>query len=166
MLDIAFIFGRCRRSSAAVTPVKYKCDLRNLTCTFARSKILLTEKLTNGALVTPTPGRRICQHLYRHLDYTEDITITKPYYRLQSLLDICKTSATEHTIMFNPMNTVSIWHGCNDILTHWGWNKMGAISQTTFSNAISWMKIFQFRLKFCWSLLPMVLLTILQHWFR
>ena len=26
------------------------------TCIFARSKILLTEKLTNGALVTPTPG--------------------------------------------------------------------------------------------------------------
>ena len=27
-----------------------------LTCTFARSKILLTEKLTSRALVTPTPG--------------------------------------------------------------------------------------------------------------
>ena len=27
-----------------------------LTGTFARSKILLTEKLTNGAVVTPTPG--------------------------------------------------------------------------------------------------------------
>ena len=50
-----FIFGRCRRSSAAVTPVKYECGWNNLTCTFARWKILLTEKLTNGALVTPTP---------------------------------------------------------------------------------------------------------------
>ena len=46
----------CHRSAAAVTLVKYECDSRNLTCTFARSKILLTEKLTNGALVTPTPG--------------------------------------------------------------------------------------------------------------
>ena len=42
--------------SAAVTPVKYEWDSKNVTSTFARSKILLTEKLTNGALVTPTPG--------------------------------------------------------------------------------------------------------------
>ena len=39
-----------------MTPVKYECDTNNLTGTSARSKILLTEKLTNGALVTPTLG--------------------------------------------------------------------------------------------------------------
>ena len=50
-----FIFDRCCRSSAAVTPAKYECDANNLKGTFARSKTLLTEKLTNGALVTPTP---------------------------------------------------------------------------------------------------------------
>ena len=38
-----------------MTPVKYECDANDITGTFARSKILLTEKLTNGALVTPTP---------------------------------------------------------------------------------------------------------------
>ena len=32
---------------------------KNVTGTFARSKILLTEKLTKGALVTPTPGRMV-----------------------------------------------------------------------------------------------------------
>ena len=51
-----FIFDRCRPSSAAVTVVKYECDANNVTGTFARLKILLTEKLMNGALVTPTPG--------------------------------------------------------------------------------------------------------------
>ena len=56
LLNIAFIFDRCRRSSAAVAPVKYKFDSNNVRGTFARTKILLTEKLTNGALVTPTPG--------------------------------------------------------------------------------------------------------------
>ena len=56
-----FIFDRCCRSSAAVTPAKYECDANNLTGTFARSKILLTEKLTNGALVTPTPAIRDVQ---------------------------------------------------------------------------------------------------------
>ena len=44
--------------------------------------------------------------------------------------------------------------------------QMDAISQTTFSNAFSWMKMFEFRLKFHWSLFPRVQLTILQQWFR
>ena len=51
-------------------------------------------------------------------------------------------------------------------LTHWGRDKMDAIFQTTFSNAFPWMKIYQFRLRFHWSLLPRDQLTILQHWFR
>ena len=33
-------------------------------------------------------------------------------------------------------------------LTHWGQDKMDAISQTTLSNAFSWMKIFEFGLNF------------------
>ena len=44
--------------------------------------------------------------------------------------------------------------------------KMDAISQTTFSNEFSWMKIFEFRLKFHWSLFLRFQLTIFQHWFR
>ena len=51
------MFDRCHRSSAAVAPVKYKCDLNNLSGTFTRSKILLTEQLTNGTLGTTTPGQ-------------------------------------------------------------------------------------------------------------
>ena len=55
LLNITFIFGWGRRSSAAVTPVKYECDAKNLTGSLARSKILLTEKLTIR-LKNPTPG--------------------------------------------------------------------------------------------------------------
>ena len=54
LLNIRFIFGRCRRSSAAVTLGQYGCDWNNSIYTFARSKILLTDKLANGALVIPT----------------------------------------------------------------------------------------------------------------
>ena len=39
-----------------------------------------------------------------------------------------------------------------DLLTHWGRDKMTAISQTTFANAFSSMKMYEFRLKFHWSL--------------
>ena len=41
--------------------------------------------------------------------------------------------------------------GSNIVLTHWhdwGRDKMAAFSQTTLSNAFSWMKILEFRLKF------------------
>ena len=42
---------------------------------------------------------------------------------------------------------------------------MAAIFQTTFSNALSWMKKYKFRLRFHWTLFPRVQLTMLQHWF-
>ena len=51
-------------------------------------------------------------------------------------------------------------------LTHWGRDKMDAISHTTFSNAFSWMKMFEFLSKFHWSLFPRVQLRIFHHWFR
>ena len=43
--------------------------------------------------------------------------------------------------------------------------QMDAILQTPFSNAFSCMKMFEFRLKFHWSLFPRVHVTIFQHWF-
>ena len=38
-------------------------------------------------------------------------------------------------------------------LTHWGRDKMDAFSQTTFWNVFSWMKMFEFGLKFHWKLI-------------
>ena len=66
------------------------------------------------------------------------------------------------------MTTVSetVGHVFPFSLTHWGRDKMAAILQTTLSSAFSWMKIFQFRLKFHWSLFIWVQLTTFQHWFR
>ena len=51
-------------------------------------------------------------------------------------------------------------------LTHWGPDKLDAISQTTSSSAFSWMKMFELRLQFHWSLFRRVQLTIFQHWSR
>ena len=39
-----------------------------------------------------------------------------------------------------------------DILAYWGRDKMAAIFQTTFWSGFSWMKIYEFRLKFHWNL--------------
>ena len=49
-------------------------------------------------------------------------------------------------------------------LTCWGRDKTAAISQTTFSSAFSWTKMYE--LKFHWNLFKRVQLTIFQHWFR
>ena len=51
-------------------------------------------------------------------------------------------------------------------LTHWGRDKMAAIFQMTFSNGFSWMKMYEFRFTFHWSLFLGVQLTISQHCFR
>ena len=59
-----------------------------------------------------------------------------------------------------------VWESGGNHLTHWGRDKMEAISQTTFSNAFSWMKMFEYWLKFHWNLFLRVQLIIFQHWFR
>ena len=41
--------------------------------------------------------------------------------------------------------------GTLTLLIHSGRDKMDAVSQTTFSCAFSWMKMYEFRLKFHWS---------------
>ena len=52
------------------------------------------------------------------------------------------------------------------ILSHWGRDRMAAISETTVSSAFSWMKTFEFQIKFHWSFFLKGQLTIFQHWFR
>ena len=51
-------------------------------------------------------------------------------------------------------------------ITHWGRDKIDAISQTTFSSAYSWMKMFEFQLIFHWSFFLRVQLSIFKYWFR
>ena len=49
-------------------------------------------------------------------------------------------------------------------LIHRGQDKTTADFLTTISSAVSWMKMYTFRLRCHWSLLPMVQLTIFRHW--
>ena len=83
---------------------------------------------------------------------------------------ICKSTKR---IRFEPVRDAvkcsyskSCHHKLMTCLTHWGHDIMDAISQTTFSSAFSWMKMFEFRLKYHWNLFLRVQLTIFQHWFR
>ena len=52
----------------------------------------------------------------------------------------CKMSA----IWFRPQRVNPKMALAAQMLTHWGRDKIEAILQTTFSNAISWIKMFEF----------------------
>ena len=69
--------------------------------------------------------------------------------------------------LYEPMVVSLLTHICVGLneLMHWGRDKMANISQTTFWNAFSWMKMCKFRLRFYWSLFLRVQLTICLHWF-
>ena len=51
-------------------------------------------------------------------------------------------------------------------LTHWGRDNVAAIFRTTWLNAFTWIKIYEFGLRFHWSFFLRVQLTIFQHWCR
>ena len=51
------------------------------------------------------------------------------------------------------------------LLTHWGQDKMDTISHTIHSNVPCSIKMFEFRIRFHWSLFLRFQLTISQHWF-
>ena len=59
-----------------------------------------------------------------------------------------------HCIAPDQWNKRRIWKHAHLVspLTHWGRDKMAAISHTTFSSAFSWMKMCEFRVNFLWSL--------------
>ena len=97
-LDIEYhvCIDKYRHSSAAVTPVKYECDSTNLTVTFARSKMLLTEKLTNRAVVTPPLYFKHC------IDFYLDKCLTLEYFSSASPI----WNAKDNRSRYCPMSLV------------------------------------------------------------
>ena len=59
-----------------------------------------------------------------------------------------------------------IWFTQHCNLTLRGRDKMAAILLMIFSNAFSGMNMFEFRIKFHWSLFVTVQITLGYHWFR
>ena len=56
----------------------------------------------------------------------------------------------DHELARWEIRNLSLW--CYWSLTHWGRYKMAVVFQTIFSSACSWMTMFEFRLKFHWTL--------------
>ena len=75
-----------------VTPVKYECDSKNLTGTFARSNILLTEKLTNRAFITTSLGQLMTLFW--------DIVCKLQSYNFD-IKSVCMDKASTNSVFFN-----------------------------------------------------------------
>ena len=85
------------------------------------------------------------------------------------LLDFASMTAQQTlTIMtqFTYVSLATIPIHVYSLLTHWGWDKMAAILEMTFSSTCPGMKNSEFEIKFRWNMFPRVQLTILQHWSR
>ena len=119
-----FMFDRCRRSSAAVAPVKYECDLNNLRGTFTSSKILLTEKLANGALVTPTPGPLKHDTLYGEISRSLEVNI----YMDLTHWDRDKMAAISQTMFSNAFSWMKMCEFC----LRFDWNLFLRVQLTIF----------------------------------
>ena len=76
---------------------------------------------------------------------------------------VCTTCIWWYGWCESSVQRISLQSHRHCFLTHWGRAKIDTTLQTTFSIAISWMKMFEFRLKFLWGLFLKVQLTIFQH---
>ena len=91
-------------------------------------------------------------------------------YRDMGSASLAAARPTARTVTTIPLQPGGLrgkkWPTLDIQLTHWGRDKMAAIFQTTFTNAFSWMEMYNLRLSFHWSLFPGVQLTIFHRWFR
>ena len=80
---------------------------------------------------------------------------------------LCRYSRRKMILLYRELIQIMLkWRMTVYKLTHGGQDKMVTILQTTFSNRFSRMKMYEFQLKFHWSLFLRVKLTIYHHWFR
>ena len=120
-------------------------------------------------IATKVSSRKKCYYFWWSTWLLRTIIVTKFWLGICGVLHI---SCYEFRVWFIPYlyQCHVVYISCSDLMcfniTHWGRDKMAAISLTTFSIAFSWMKMFEFRLRFHWSLFPRVQLTILQLWLR
>ena len=102
-------------------------------------------KIIHLKITAPSPGNTELIHITPHNN--DMVTIYTNAHNSQS--------PEQCQMHFRHAITTAFTHHEPLTLTHWGRDKMDAISQTTYSNAFSWMKIGVFWWKFHWNLFPM-----------
>ena len=127
--------------------------------------IIFTSKVSSADNLFQIPNREALHPKYDSLD---TICKRKILHVWTSLLTSILKSKYPSACVKNPtfgdsLVTAFTKRNIHVPLTHWGRDEMDNISQTTFSNAFSWIKMFEFRLKFYWSLFVRVQLKIFRQ---
>ena len=86
------------------------------------------------------------------------------YFEVEGAWDDFRVYGKLYNLKFTRTKHHQLWNELKKI--HWGWHKKSIILQTIFSNAFSWMKMYEFRLRFHWSMFLRFESTIFQHWFH
>ena len=101
--------------------------------------------------------------------YAENVSIWWRHHVFEKKMSPFKHSKMDalmgwfHTSSVYVGNVVYTWFQPSSFLTHWLRHKIDIISQTTFSNAFSWMAMYEFRLRFYWSFCLSFKLAMFQH---
>ena len=106
LLNIIFIFDRCRSSLAAVEPVKYECDSKNTMGTFARRNI--KKKSSVNSKPSHSVSRKLAD-MALALNYTEVGSVSynfsylghskvKLWCEMQIYIHVCTQIFNTHTL--------------------------------------------------------------------
>ena len=87
-----------------------------------------------------------------------DISLNKYWFGRDAMMFMPRLYNDRDKTNHNIQQTTSITHPSRD--------KIATISQTTFSKAFSWMKMYENSVRFHWYLFIRFEPTISQHWFR
>ena len=140
----------------------------------AMNKILLSCKKLQWVAVIRVLDASFVHAFCEHV--VDSITVSGSMNKVPEMLNLNSMAHGSfkwnfRQVIFKLISMTDGWGVSSEIslirmFTHWGRDKMAAASQTTLSNAFSWMKVLEFLLRFHWSLFRRVQLTIIQHWFR
>ena len=162
-----FMFDWCFCSWAAENLANMKVIL-NLTYTFANSKFPCDTGINVWRFSNPHPWKDDWSILHNQSSWsqTSNMHCSFPVEWVLSIAGKDRPSRVPVKAQWGGWGLEQWPTKVRAGLTHWGQDKIDAISQTTFSSAFSWIKIYEFRLIFHCNLFLRVPLTIFQHWFR
>ena len=106
---------------------------------------------------------KLLSHQYRK-SYRKDKTIIwRSYLHDGAHIPAIRHPQTESGCRWSQIRSWTTWLWVSSLLNTLRLRQNGCHSQTIYSNVFSCMKMFEFRLGFCWSLFPRFQLTINQH---
>ena len=141
--------NQCNLNSGTIWNAHFSSAIQSLCCYFNHNFLITYTDIFHRHLL----------YIYIHYSYLILIKHLKKYYRLTEcpctpLSYECSLGSfySEGITFFRCIAWKRIAILVRAMLTHSDRNKMDAIFQTTFSDGFSWMKMYEFRLKFNWNL--------------